>query len=76
MVVNIVKVDTFFVKESYLFIIHSRRECNLSENVVEFELIHLNFNVHLAIINLWSMALLTSLFMARIHLGVESMNAP
>lgn len=47
-----------FVKKSYLFIISSRRKCNLLENVIEFELIYLNFNVYTVRINSLFMTLL------------------
>ena len=46
MTVTIAKIYFFFGKKFYLFIISSRRKCVLLENVIEIELIHLNFNVH------------------------------
>lgn len=44
--------------------------------LLEFELIHLDFNVYTVMINSLFMTLLILFSMARIHLLVESVNVP
>lgn len=76
MVVIIAKVYILLVKISHLFIISSRGKCSLLEKGIELELMHLNFSVHTAMMNSLFMTLLTFFCLARIHLLVESRNAP